>query len=86
MQRTQTDAGGGGGSEGGAKKGPNWLYMTPLLLTLLPLIRHAFKDQPVLRTRLFFGAIGVGICHGAYLIVSSTDEKEGKAASSARIR
>ena len=50
---------------------PNWVYLTPLCLTLLPVIRVAFKSQPVLRDRLFYGVIFAGILHGATLISSS---------------
>ena len=54
---------------------PNYIYLTPLFLTLLPVTRVAFKNHPVVRDRLFFGIIGVGIIHGFYLISSSVPKQ-----------
>jgi hypothetical protein len=34
------------------------------------------RNQPVLRDRLFFGVIGVGLVHGAWLILRSTGGEE----------
>ncbi len=55
---------------------PNWIYLTPLFLTLLPVIRVAFKSRPVLRDRLFYSVIGVGLLHGASLISSSAAKEK----------
>lgn len=52
------------------------LYLTPLFLTALPLIRVAFRHKPVLRDRLFFGAVGLGLCHGVWLIGRTSKEEE----------
>jgi hypothetical protein len=50
---------------------PNYVYLTPLFLTLLPIVRVAFQHKPVLRDRLFYGVIGVGILHGVALMSGS---------------
>ena len=58
----------------------NWLYATPLFLVVIPLIRIAFRRQPALGRKLTFGAIGVGLMHGAWLIARSQPdgtEEEG---------
>ncbi len=58
----------------------NWLYATPLFLVVIPLIRIAFRRQPALGRKLTFGAIGVGLVHGAWLIARSQPdgtEEEG---------
>ena len=34
------------------KRTPQWVYMSPLALTLLPLIQQRFRNQPVLQARL----------------------------------
>ena len=56
---------------GGAQ--PKWLYLSPLALTLLPLLYNApaLKSRPRLRSRLFAAAVGLGLLHGATLILSS---------------
>ena len=58
--------------------GPNWLYVTPLALTLLPLIRIALRKQPVLRDRVFAAAVGVAFVHGAWLIARTPDDDGGR--------
>jgi len=50
---------------------PDFWYITPLALTLLPLIRIVFRHNPPLRNRLFAGAIGAGLVHGTWLILRS---------------
>ncbi|EGD76982.1 hypothetical protein PTSG_07325 [Salpingoeca rosetta] len=45
-------------------------FLVPLVYApALPLVRIAFKKQPVLRQRLFFGLIGAAIMHGTYLLM-----------------
>ena len=45
-----------------------WLYLSPLILApALPLIRIGLRRNPVLRDRVFFGAITVGVVHGVAL-------------------
>jgi hypothetical protein len=56
------------------KREINWVYLTPLFLTALPLIRIVFRRQPVLRDRLFFSAIGVGLVHGTWLITRTPED------------
>jgi hypothetical protein len=54
-----------------------WVYVTPLAFApTLPLIRIAFRHKPVLRDRLFFGTIALGLMHGAWLISKSYDAEE----------
>lgn len=53
-----------------AGSSPNWLYATPLVLTLLPLSRHIFKNN-VVGQRVFFGIVAVGLLHGVSLIASA---------------
>ena len=55
------------------RQGPRWWYMSPLALTLLPLLYSApaLKSRPQLRTGLFFGAVGLGLVHGTTLILNS---------------
>ena len=55
---------------------PNYLYLTPLFLALLPLVRVAFKNQPVIRDRVFFSVIGLGIVHGATLMSTSVPKQQ----------
>ena len=55
---------------------PNYIYLTPLFLAFLPLIRIAFKKQPVLRDRLFYGTIALGVVHGVTLISTSTPREK----------
>ncbi len=50
---------------------PAWVYMSPLGLTLLPLIRTTFKHNPVLQGRLFVGVCVAGVAHGVALITGS---------------
>jgi hypothetical protein len=52
---------------------PRWWLLSPLALTLLPLLYSApaLKSRPALRTGLFAGAVGLGLLHGATLILSS---------------
>ena len=45
------------------------LYLSPLLIApALPIIRIAFRKNPVVRDRVFFGAIAVAGVHGFALM------------------
>lgn len=55
----------------------NWLYTTPMFLMVLPLIRIVFRKQPVLRNRLFYGGIAVGLIHGTWLIARPNTPEDG---------
>ena len=56
------------------KREINWMYVTPMFLMALPLIRIIFRKQPALRDRLFYGGIAVGLIHGTWLIARSQPE------------
>lgn len=60
------------------KREINWVYVTPLFLMALPLIRIAFRKNPVLRDRLFYGGIAVGLVHGTWLISRSAPDQGGQ--------
>jgi hypothetical protein len=77
MDKGATAKGEGGSSL--SRKGPNYIYITPLFLTALPLIRIAFKNNPPLRNKLFYGAVAVGLCHGAWLIARTGEDEEEEA-------
>lgn len=57
-------------------KNVNWVYATPLFLVTLPLIRQIpyLKARPVLRNRVFYGLVGVGLMHGIWLMGRKDDE------------
>ncbi len=59
-----------------AEKKINWVYITPLFLTALPLIRIGLRHNPRLRDRVFYGAVGVGLLHGTWLITRSEKSDE----------
>lgn len=54
-----------------SKRTQDNLYVTPLIFAMLPVIRVLFRKAPVLRDSLFVGGIGLGVCHGAWLIARS---------------
>ena len=54
---------------------PNWIYITPLAIAILPLIRIGLRHNPPLRNKVFYGAVGVFFIHGMWLI-SRTEEDE----------
>lgn len=58
------------------RKGPNWIYITPMFLMGLPLVRIAFRRNPVVRDRVFWGYLMTGFFHHAYLIARADDEGE----------
>ena len=45
---------------------PNWMLLSPLAFSVLPVIGIAFRKQPVLRNRLFAVAAAFGVLHGVY--------------------
>ncbi|KAF5187121.1 Sh3 and fch domain-containing protein [Thalictrum thalictroides] len=51
------------------KRNPPYVYLIPLIYApALPLIRIAFRKNPVVRDRLFTGVLAGGLFHGFYLI------------------
>lgn len=60
------------------KREIDWLYLTPLFLMGLPLIRIALKHNPVLRDRVFYSCVGLGLIHGTWLIARSQPDEEAE--------
>ncbi|XP_043698867.1 uncharacterized protein LOC122649695 [Telopea speciosissima] len=55
-------------------KGPPLKFLVPLMYApILPLIRIAFRKNPVLRDRLFIGVLAGGFLHGSYLVTDLYD-------------
>lgn len=52
---------------------PNWIYITPLAIAVLPLIRIGLRHNPPLRNKVFYGAVGVFFIHGTWLITRTED-------------
>ncbi|KAK1282904.1 hypothetical protein QJS10_CPB22g01068 [Acorus calamus] len=51
------------------KREPPFKFLVPLVYApILPLIRIAFRRNPILRDRLFFGVLAFGFAHGTYLV------------------
>ena len=51
-----------------------WAYLSPLVFLLLPLVNYGARSaglSPKARLGLMFGAIGVGVVHGAVSISSA---------------
>lgn len=67
------------------KRKIDWMYITPLFLMGLPLIRLIFRKQPILRDRLFYGGVALGLIHGTYLIARSQPEEEEEYYSPANV-
>ncbi|XP_074580158.1 uncharacterized protein LOC141836544 [Curcuma longa] len=56
------------------KRGPQFKFLVPLVYApVLPLIRIGLRHNPVLRERVFFGALAVAFAHGAYLVTDLYD-------------
>ena len=58
------------------RQGPRWWYMSPLALTLLPLLYSApaLKSRPQLRTGVVGGLLVAGLVHGFALMSSAGGE------------
>lgn len=48
----------------------DWMYVTPLFLMALPLIRLLKIDRQ-LKNKLFYGGVALGLTHGTWLIFRS---------------
>ena len=46
----------------------NWWLITPMIFTLLPLVRHVFKGSRH-RDTIFVSLVGAGLLHGAFTML-----------------
>jgi hypothetical protein len=53
----------------------DWMYVTPLFLMALPLIRMLKIDRQ-LKNKLFYGGVALGLTHGTWLIMRSQPPDE----------
>eukprot|EP00850_Spirogloea_muscicola_P019380 SM000189S04097 [mRNA] locus=s189:95690:96648:+ [translate_table: standard] len=58
------------------RHGPKLEYLVPLVYApILPLIRISLRSRPVLRDRVFLGAVGAALLHGGYLVTGLYDKE-----------
>ncbi|KMZ71530.1 hypothetical protein ZOSMA_17G00850 [Zostera marina] len=56
------------------KKKVAYKFMLPLIYApVLPLIRIAFRRNPVVRDRLFYGVLVAAFAHGTYIVTDLYD-------------
>ncbi|KAF9606377.1 hypothetical protein IFM89_025066 [Coptis chinensis] len=69
MASSQSDISNGEGVVMRPKRSPPFKFLLPLIYApALPLIRIAFRRNPVVRDRLFTAVLAGGLFHGFYLI------------------
>jgi hypothetical protein len=60
------------------KKEIDWVYATPLFITVIPLVR-TLKIAPIVKTRITIGLVGAALVHGTWLISRASEQSAREA-------